>query len=158
MRLRGYPSRRYRSSLVIVRSASAVVSVAASKASAIRPRFTVRGPCGQYDSMRRGDEQILVGCTASRLGQQAADVGIELSKDASAGYVKGSGDQPQISFDDVRSAEAKPPPLRSPAWSAATSAGQPRGCSGRGEKLFVGVSQESLISRGEAFLSRPQLI
>ena len=41
----------------------------------------------------------LVGCTASRLGQQAADVGIELSKDASAGYVKGSGDEPKISFD-----------------------------------------------------------
>ena len=36
----------------------------------------------------------MLSCTASRLGQQAADVGIELSKDVSARYIKGSGDQP----------------------------------------------------------------
>jgi hypothetical protein len=125
-----------------------------------RKRFRlVRGPCGQYDSIRRGDEQILVGCTASRLGQQAADVGIELSKDASAGYLKGSGDQPQISFDQcqVRRGEA------AAAEVTCLVSGDERLVSqenvlGSGDKLFVGVSQESLISRGQAVLSRPQMI
>ena len=120
---------------------------------------TVRGPCGQYDSIRRGDEQILVGCTASRLRQQAADVGIELSKDVSAGYVKASGEKPQISFEQcqVRRGEA------AAAEGTSLVSGDERLVSredvlGSGDKLFVDACQESLITRGQPVLTHPKLI